>query len=465
MKKVIVTVGTSIFTNFRKGKGKEDDSTWGDIEKIETWDPDKWDKNHQRGKRIYNIEKAIEDSFEDDHKTCAEIESLLTFEPDLSQIELYLIATDTLLSRLAAKLIVKWLAKFRQKKDTVFFEEVHGKGLIKGLQIKEKESFEREGFPNLIKRIEEIYEPPHLSEDSKKFKREGKKEVFLNISGGYKALIPGLSILGQLFQIPLIYKYEDSPEIILQNSLPIEFAEEAIDRMYPRFITREKINKSELADWEASELTFFSKMYGFFGEDSEYFFRTAIGDLFNRFIEKREPESVRVMGFAVELLFYKYLIENGKEGFQTLAHSHYAKEDKKGPEFDFWFSNNASEFAIGEVKSAIQVVNAFEEYGTNHKSLSEQIRNQIAYLISQGLIPTEYHLYFYFNGERFVGPDTLKEICLKLKSLIEEALGKKIKFMAKYFEVGVHISGPIRQNPLTGFMQKGIKPEMLHSIL
>lgn len=71
---------------------------------------------------------------------------------------------------------------------------------IEGLQVKDAETFRDAGFINLIDKVVAI-----KGEDT---------STILNISGGYKALIPPLTLLAQLEQIPLYYIYEDSGELI-----------------------------------------------------------------------------------------------------------------------------------------------------------------------------------------------------------------------------------------------------------
>ncbi|WP_242826028.1 putative CRISPR-associated protein [Desulfurispora thermophila] len=137
----------------------------------------------------------------------AEITSLWKIKQETGQdIAASLIATDTILSRLAAEIIEKVL----QGQFKVFFEPVLD--VIPGLQVKDRKKFEKTGLVELLERIEKII-----------FSRAGGDygQVGLNITGGYKAVIPYLTILGQVKGIPLYYIFERTDELIKLPQAPL----------------------------------------------------------------------------------------------------------------------------------------------------------------------------------------------------------------------------------------------------
>ncbi len=119
----------------------------------------------------------------------------------------YLLATDTFMSEFAAEKIREALNG--RNRLTVKFET--DKHKIEDLSIDDPEKFEQAGFENLINAIDNIYE------------NHKKDEIILNISGGYKALIPFLTIYAQIRNLPLMYIYEKSGNLIEIGSLPINF--------------------------------------------------------------------------------------------------------------------------------------------------------------------------------------------------------------------------------------------------
>jgi putative CRISPR-associated protein (TIGR02619 family) len=85
--------------------------------------------------------------------------------------------------------------------------------IVKGLQSKDGNKFKNEGLPELLKIIS------NLIQDSRK-----EYKIILNITGGYKGLIPYMSLIGMCFDdIDIVYLYEESDELIYFNKLPVDF--------------------------------------------------------------------------------------------------------------------------------------------------------------------------------------------------------------------------------------------------
>ena len=204
MEKIIITtVGTSLITNYFEDLrkiGKDADKNAQDYyDKLRNIPYYPINDNTNKGKLLKKVESC---------SNCAEISSLETIKQELQkedanvQIKVYLICTDTVLSPLCAGIIKCYL----KEPFEVKFEE-NEEHIIKDLRVDNKELFENTGFEGLMACIDKIATKP--------------KDCILNISGGYKALIPPLTLYGQLKNIPLNYKYEDSSAIIEIGNLPV----------------------------------------------------------------------------------------------------------------------------------------------------------------------------------------------------------------------------------------------------
>lgn len=85
---------------------------------------------------------------------------------------------------------------------------------IKGLQTKDTKRFEETALINLSEVLREEI----------KFGHKNDYNVILNITGGYKAIPPYVTIIGNCFpEVDIIYLYEDSKDLIHLPPIPISF--------------------------------------------------------------------------------------------------------------------------------------------------------------------------------------------------------------------------------------------------
>lgn len=161
---------------------------------------------------------------------CAEISSILAIESELKKslkddetlsLTIHLLCTDTILSPLCAEVIAKYLSRkgymvaFHEQENIV--SEIKNSNfksdfIIRDLRVDSKGNYEK-GFMNLIEQLDKL--------------KLGKNDI-LNITGGYKAIIPILTLYGQLKEIPLKYIYNESEldktnELVTVGNLPINF--------------------------------------------------------------------------------------------------------------------------------------------------------------------------------------------------------------------------------------------------
>jgi len=185
--KLIVTVGTSILDN--------NGSYIKDI--IEDIEDQYFNELENYIEKLEHIKSSIK------NYDSAEISIIKKIYEQNSNLEVYLIATDTLLSYIAAEIINEYLN--RKKNINSYFDESY---VIKNLVVKSNDKFQ-DGVLNLIKKLYDI--------------SGGYFEnLAISFNGGYKALIPYITIFAQLNRIPLYYLFEESNEIIKIPQAPID---------------------------------------------------------------------------------------------------------------------------------------------------------------------------------------------------------------------------------------------------
>jgi len=208
---IITTVGTSLFTNYGNNLGKE-------FENIEYW------KNIERyEKRLKpTLDKLKEFIDKKKYKSCAELTTIKKLKEKYENIEVYLIATDTIRSYLASKAI-KYYLENEEIKINFEKSEQH---IIKYLNvfINDRDIIKK-GSKNLIKVLID--------------NTSGYGEIF-NISGGYKAIIPIMTQIASYKKINLAYIYEDSDYLLEIPPFPFEIDKNIINNLKEIF---EKIDK------------------------------------------------------------------------------------------------------------------------------------------------------------------------------------------------------------------------------
>lgn len=124
---------------------------------------------------------------------------------DKSNHQLHFLATHTLKGVLAARV----LAEFYRQHHGIKHIHIH---VIEGLQTDNGKTFKTRGLPALITKIYEQLD----TAPSGTFRR------IFNATGGFKAVIPYLTVIGMLQRdVELIYMYEMSPELIQLAPLPV----------------------------------------------------------------------------------------------------------------------------------------------------------------------------------------------------------------------------------------------------
>lgn len=90
--------------------------------------------------------------------------------------------------------------------------EVHVERII-GLVGDDSDTFGRQGLDNIIRQTTELIK-----------ERQGKRPLYLNVTGGYKGVLPYLVLLGLAFgRMDVFYLFEDSDKIVWLPKLPVGF--------------------------------------------------------------------------------------------------------------------------------------------------------------------------------------------------------------------------------------------------
>lgn len=225
---IVTTVGASLFTNYLE----KSEFIKADYSAIIDSLHQEWDDKQTRIGSIKNNADFSGWIFHNLKDSCAEIASLLKIiEHQKDDLKIRLLATDTVPSRLAAELIKEqtFLHPLTGKEIPVeFYPE---RDVIPGLRVDDAKVFQKDGLHNFIRRfigLNKQYGP-----------------LILNITGGYKGLIPYLTLIGQIHKVPVMYKFEDSEALITIPQLPINFDWELAVDYGDQLRTVTKINEGD----------------------------------------------------------------------------------------------------------------------------------------------------------------------------------------------------------------------------
>ncbi len=449
-KKIITTVGTSIFSNYQAPKVRAQRSR--DYCSIDTdlartrFQKDGSDvpasdiyRDEYRA-YVREIKKAIQsnwyaypDPSRPNTSASAEISSILKIaEREEEPCEVHLVATDTLQSVLAAELIAEWFEKFPQPKvSKVLFRRPPEKfdtqddsdHVVKSLRVRSAEEYEK-GFL-------------HLFELLNKLTGEDKPEnIIFNITGGYKALVPVLTLYAQVRKIPLCYLFEEREEqdahLIRLDPLPLYFDWVALELLEDYTHDEEKLKElSEEPDNKAIELL---RQYRIIEKDSHRL--TVIGNLAKEALVKKGGKEKTHLGYMAEYKVHEVLIEDFKENPQRgvtywwdksnpsvySKEPLYGKDDKKEEpiEFDLIVEKDGKQI-WHEVKS-------FSQSG-----IERQIKKKIGFQKQALKAPLDRFRIVFYKLE-FETIEAKKRELEKIKKIFDDA---GIAFEIYYFDIPV----------------------------
>lgn len=204
MKRMITTVGTSLFSNYNEERKDMKDHLAG----IQRKRYSRWLDNQER---IELIREAVTRWMAGNNNASAEISSILKLREQLREVlEVHLLCSDTIESALAAERIAEYFANDAHPGIQVHFDAKVD--VIKGLQVEDANSFAQDGMINLVKRFGALAgEYGEYTDD-----------LVLNITGGYKGTIPYLTLLAQVYNVPIYYLFEDTDVVLKIPQAPVD---------------------------------------------------------------------------------------------------------------------------------------------------------------------------------------------------------------------------------------------------
>lgn len=483
MKIVITTVGTSLFENYMSSEVRtyfrEQDVNHEDISKalknLRDKNASEYDAKcteiadkiepHIKNLWLKGISKKKKEwFFTDDEEqlneyASAEIESIIKIQKDLNQkVQVYLICTDTVLSVLAAELITDFFNSedFRKTKCPdikVKFEQAD-KHIAKNLRVSSDDEYQK-GFLSLMEIVNTEIEEE--KERNKNIKKENEKGCILNITGGYKAIIPVMTLIGQIKEVPLIYLYEDSDQskkpLVQIGNLPFNF-----DWDYVEAIT-DVLNEQEIAQLDKSSKLYKKLLTTKLIEEKEG--KATLGTvakLLKTYIAKTSSLNKGILGLFLEYqLYYYFSLNNENEPYykpvKEKLKKYYNQETiefrdtqssgfKEVGDIDLKLTNrNTNGISLCEVKAFSAAKHYREIIGTNDDYFLRQIKPRI--LLYK---PNEFHFYVYkvsfsnFNND-FSKDDDLQTVLNHFENSIKDDEDiKKLNLSVVFRSRGFHVN-------------------------
>jgi|SRR5690554_197709 len=212
---VLTTVGTSLLNNFLEVNSSLR-NVYDNLDKKNYSDKNAFQSEYDHLKEV--VKNWL--SNVNIKKSCAEIKSILKIKEYYKEdLLVKFLATDTLLSVLSTEIIIDNL-KNRSKIFNLGDKFVFNDSLIiKKTDVHNNNRF-KEGIQNLFDILQ----------------LNSFQGCVINFSGGYKSLIPYLTLYASICQIKLCYIYEDSEELIMIPPLHLKIDMKGMEKLEDYFI-------------------------------------------------------------------------------------------------------------------------------------------------------------------------------------------------------------------------------------
>lgn len=417
MLKIVTTVGTSLFEN----KYKEDAGFRNLVARIENRSASEYNNFQDEIDKIRLTLIAFISS--DPRTASAELTSTqLIRQKYRKSSSIVLIASDTLISTVAAEVINEYFNNLKDDFGTLVSQFVRNNThVIKDLQVSDKSRFENSGLINLINNLHKF-----LISDLESLDNKQEVTPIMNITGGFKGVIPYLTIFAQMRRIKIVYSFEKSDELIEIPVLPIEFDSSFTEKFFP--VLEKTISGSETEKSELIRLGFLEKNGN----------KTKLGSLLIDYENRRLSSSRNIIGLVVEYKLMEYYSTTNYSDYKVVTRSdEFLGANKLGGEIDIVlkkdkYNINLTKFVCIEVKSLAQLLSPLSK--TTH-----QLKAKIELMIVKKAIPDEFHFVIY--GFNPLNDNEIKEIGRKgkvaeLSRIITEKLpGVKVKFFFAKFKL------------------------------
>lgn len=204
MQLIVCTVGTSIANGCPSLKGYQQRST--------AWEEEAADLSAEVREKLADADMSDPGML---RKLSAELNSLERLGLE-KEDHVALLATDTAEGRCCAE----WLQKTI---STVWRipEEAIEICRIPGLQVRDGKRLREEGLPSLVSQVMSYRE------------RWNTDQIVLNPTGGFKGVVPFLTVLGMVFRLRTVYVFEFAEQLINLPPLPFSFDANVLERALP----------------------------------------------------------------------------------------------------------------------------------------------------------------------------------------------------------------------------------------
>jgi putative CRISPR-associated protein (TIGR02619 family) len=367
MRKIITMVGTSLFENYLENRSN-------DRNFIDAYDHFKNNKikadelDRERCRRE-NIEKSLRESyFKNNQNASAEIKSLIKLKEELKEdFEIYLLFSDTAISHLAAEILYKVFSEYKPY-DELKDYEVKEPIKIEGLQTWDRSVFNK-GMVNLIQTIENI--------------SQGYWEnVVINITGGYKATVPYLTILAQINKCPIYYIFEDTDALIKIPYIPIDINWGIFDKYWeyferiahPNSIPKGELDYNFLKEcnnlYEETEIN--NITYVTLGPIGEILWRKYKSRFFIFYAPEEVYDEIQRQDNIMRILTSKFGNNEKRKNKTEIKNGHYVYDDGNNPYRIFYFEHEGKIY----IYKTFENHKEYENY-LNQTKIDESFRKQI----------------------------------------------------------------------------------------
>jgi|GEM_PF-1986335 len=188
----------------------------------------------ERKEEIEAVQSQIDEGLQyinlprDLNNTSAEIKSLIKMDLDRDD-QIILVSSDTIDGRLCAECVRDFLIENDLCcKDLIQIKEING------LQATDGARFQREGLKNLFDYLLTLEH----------------QDIIFNPTGGYKSIVPYVTLMGMLFNKPVKYIHENSEDVLTLTGIPLIFNEDLIIRIENKLRKIEDETAISARDWQ-----------------------------------------------------------------------------------------------------------------------------------------------------------------------------------------------------------------------
>lgn len=251
MKIIISTVGMSVINNIKRKDEKFVD-LYGE------YVSSNFELNHRQ--KVKDVALKTINDIPEMGTISAEVKSIVKIGVD-KETYLYFIATDTEECELASDII----ASYFEKNYKINTKNIR----IKYLQVNDSKNFEKKGVKNLFEELTKVT-------DNNKYSR-----IILNPTGGYKAVVPYITLFGMIAKKEIKYIFESTDNLIDLPLIPMSYDSDTIERYINKFNSLEEINDFMTSEefYDGIDYNDRKELRAFIEEEEGYITFSALGKL------------------------------------------------------------------------------------------------------------------------------------------------------------------------------------------